>query len=84
MRFQMLTDWPVNGGALIVPAGTTLEANLANPDFRLNGVKLPETLPLTAIALDQDAYDAMCSWYSPHEWYRFRYGPGVTPKKSRV
>lgn len=82
MRFQMLTDWPVNGGALIVPAGTTLEANLANPDFRLNGVKLPEQMPLTAIALDQDAYDAMCRWHGGQE-HRFHYGPGIVPQRAR-
>lgn len=84
MIFQMLTDWPVNGGALIVPAGATLEANLANPDFcHSNGTKLPDRMPLTAMAMDQDAYDAMCDWHGGQE-YLLRYGPGVTPRRPGV
>lgn len=83
MRFSMTSDWPVNGGALIVPVGTVLEANLANPDFQYNGTKLPETMPLTAMALDQDAYDAMCDWYPQHQWHRFHVGEGVVARRAR-
>lgn len=84
MIFQMLSDFPVNGGALVIPAGATLEASLSNPEFRWNGSKVSvEPLPLTAMAMDQDAYDAMCGWYEEHLWHRFRYGPGVVPRRPR-
>lgn len=84
MRFSMTSDWPVSGGALIVPAGTVLEANLANPNFEYNGTKVPEPMPLSAMALDAQAYDKMCEWYPEGMWHRFHVGVGVVPRKPRV
>lgn len=92
MMFQLLGDWPVNGGAMVVPIGTVLEwdpdpeaARLAGlptaPKWR--GEVLPLPMPPNAKCLDQEAYDAMVRWYAPHSDQlirTFHYSPNVKPK----
>ena len=92
MMFQLLGDWPVNGGAMLVPAGTVIEweadaerARLAElpstPQWR--GQTLPLPMPLNARCLDQEAFDAMVGWYEPQSDQLVRllqYSPNVKPK----
>jgi len=92
MKFVLLGDWPCNGGALCVPAGTVIEwdpdpeaARLARigtyPQWR--GVRLPLPMPINAKAMDQAAYDAMVGWYTPISDQLIRtiqYGPNVNAK----
>jgi hypothetical protein len=54
MRFQLLEGWSGPGGAWI-EGGTILDGH-SFPGM---------VMPLTAKALDAEAYDAMMSWYSP-------------------
>jgi len=88
-------DWPCAGGALLVPAGTTIEwdpdperARVASigtyPHWR--GVRLPLPMPLNAKCMDQAAYDAMLGWHEPHNDQIARllhYTPNVKPKGAK-
>lgn len=74
MMFQLMGPWPVNGGALTVPAGTFIDGN----DPQWCGMRLPSVMPIDAKALDQDAYNALLRWYSGFA-YRLIYGPDVQP-----
>jgi hypothetical protein len=88
MRFVLMGDWPCHGGALCVPAGTTIEwdpdagaAPRAGPQWQ--GAQLPLPMPLNAKCLDQEAYDQMAAWYAPIDEALLRhihYGPNVKPK----
>ncbi len=79
MMFQLLGPWAA--GQLFVPAGTIIDGN----DPMWNGNPLPLPMPLNAKALDQDAYDAMVAWYTPHLIDNFlhllHYARGIQPKK---
>jgi hypothetical protein len=50
--------WPVNGGALLVPAGTLLD----HADWQFLGTPLPWPPP-NVIARDQEAYDELLNHY---------------------
>lgn len=79
MKFQLLGDWPVAGGSVLIPAGTELDGN--NPQWR--GIRLPMPMPLNAKCLDQEAYDAMVRWYEPQSDQLARlihYSPNVKPR----
>ena len=74
MKFQLLGDWPVSGGAMVVPAGTTIEYDPDPEAARLAGIGtapmylgtvLPLPMPLNAKAMDQAAFDQMVAWYEP-------------------
>jgi hypothetical protein len=54
MIFQLLHPWPINGGALTVPAGTILDTE---GDWTYLGTALPSPmkLPLYTMALDDAA-----------------------------
>jgi len=60
MRFQLTQDWPV--GALLVPARTILDQR----NWRWTGVALPWPPPVTAMALDQEAYDELLKHHPHH------------------
>jgi hypothetical protein len=59
MRFELHGNWPIHGGATLVPTGTILEG--LPP--RWNGHVLPLPLPLDAMALDDEAATKLRSWY---------------------
>ena len=77
MKFQLLGDWPCQGGALFVPAGTVIDGN----DPKWLGAALPKPMPMNAKALDQDAYDALCLWYQ-HHLHLLQYAAGIKPRTS--
>src|SRR5207248_8199942 len=61
--FQLLGDWPVNGGAMVVPVGTILEWEADAESARLAGVPttpqwrgqaLPLPMPLNARARSEE------------------------------
>ena len=95
MRFLLLGDWPINGGALVVPVGTFLEYIEGAPSATIvaqpwgvgaqfNGMAVPIPLPINARCEDQAAYDQMVTWYTPISDQLLRtihYGPNVQPKK---
>jgi hypothetical protein len=63
MRFGLSGPWPVQGGAMLIPAGTILDRD----DWKFNGVALTWPPPMNAVAMDQDAYDALLKHY---EYFR--------------
>jgi hypothetical protein len=65
--------WPVNGGAMLIPAGTIVEGE--PPTW--NHMTLPQPLPIDAVALDDEAAEAMRRWYPPEQHYRLLYGLNV-------
>jgi hypothetical protein len=92
MRFVLTGDWPCQGGALCVPAGTVIEWDPGPGAARLAGIgtypqwqgaQLPLPMPLNAKCLDQEAYDQMSDWYASIDEALLRhihYGPNVKPK----
>ncbi|PDT62578.1 hypothetical protein CO678_09070 [Bradyrhizobium diazoefficiens] len=148
--FQLLGDWPVQGGAVVVPVGAVIDVTPAvaagGADYAVNdsvtlangvvlvvaaafkgavtawkvidpgqmigrpavvgsvaqaktsgagagatatfpqwnGVPLPMPMPLNAKCLDQEAYDALCGWYTPilvdGFLHLIHYSPNVKPK----
>jgi len=59
-RFQLCQHaWPIEGGAKLVPVGTMLDRD----DWQWNGSPLPWPPPVNAMALDQEAYDALLRHY---------------------
>jgi hypothetical protein len=95
MKYRLLGDWPVDGGAMIVPEGTLIEweadaeaarlAGLPNAPLWL-GQTLPLPMPANAMAMDQQSYDAQVAAYARAGSIellisQLRPGPGVTPKR---
>jgi len=74
MIFQLGGDWPC--GQHCVPAGTFLDGN----DPRWLGISLPLPMPMNAIALDQEAADALARWYPDHR-YLLRAAEGIKINK---
>ena len=74
MRWQLSNNhgWPVSGGAIYLPAGTFIEADLRNP---ITGLPLPLPLPMNARALDQEAWALLKQWYVPNLWRLLSYDP---------
>ena len=58
-RYQLTGAWPIEGGAKLVPVGTVLDTE----EWTWNGVALPWPPPVNALALDQEAYDALLRHY---------------------
>jgi hypothetical protein len=74
MRFQLTSAWPAS--AAMIEPGTIIDGN--SPQYR--GV----VMPLTVLCLDQDAANAMASWYpylADILHLHVRYAAGVNPKK---
>jgi hypothetical protein len=67
MMFMLMNAWPVNGGALCVPAGTVIDGT--NPQWL--GCRLPSVMPIDAKALDAAAWSALQSWYGGSEQARW-------------
>ena len=94
MKFQLLGDWPIKGGAMVIPVGSTIEYVAGAPSAtvvtepwavgaQFNGTPVPIPLPLNAKCLDQEAYGAMVRWYEPQSDQLLRvlqYSPDVKPK----
>jgi hypothetical protein len=60
MRWQLRGgDWPV--GPMLIPAGSVISDDGDPAAIPLAGVPTP--LPITAVALDDDAGHQMCLWY---------------------
>jgi hypothetical protein len=64
MRFLLTAPWPVGSGGgvhcdLTVPVGTIIDGT----DPQWQGTPLPFVMPVTAQALDEDAWDALCAWH---------------------
>jgi len=78
MRWQLLGDWPIAGGARLIPAATVITSGEA-PGYQTLPIEdLPTPLPIdVTIALDTDAALAMCNWYPRSMWHRLLLGPGV-------
>jgi hypothetical protein len=73
VKWQLLGDWPVNGGLRLLPAGTILGDG---------GIPPPTTpLPINAIALDTDGALAMAMAYEEHAtingWHQLHFDPSV-------
>ena len=69
MRFQLMSDWPVE--AWCVPVGTILDCEIAETGEIVraplwNGNALPLPIPMNAMALDQDAADGLSRSYPQH------------------
>jgi hypothetical protein len=62
-RIQLTGDWPVQGGAVVIPTGTFLSFK----DWRWNGQELPWPPPVTCVALDQQSYQELLKHYEPHK-----------------
>jgi hypothetical protein len=62
MRFQLLGDWPINGGATLIPQGAMMD----RADWKWNGFQLPWPPPINAMALDNEAYDELLKHYERH------------------
>ncbi len=73
MKFQLLGAWPVNGGAVLVPAGTILD----RADWTWLGIRLPWPPPINAMALNQEAYDQLLQHHR-HEAHRLMTPAGST------
>jgi hypothetical protein len=52
-RYLLTQDWPI--ASFAIPANTILDSS----DWQWNSVPLPSSLPISAMALDQSAYDAL-------------------------
>ncbi|WP_426410037.1 hypothetical protein [Bradyrhizobium ganzhouense] len=72
MKYQLTSDWPC--GQWLVPTGTIIDGN--NPQW--NGTKLPLAMPLTCIALDVEAANALVEWHS-HSQHLLHFAPGIKP-----
>jgi hypothetical protein len=53
MKFVLTSAYPIAGGAVLIPEGTTLDGN--DPQWR--GVRFQLPMPLCAKAMDQAGYD---------------------------
>ena len=90
MKFILLADWPVRGGALLVPSGTVIEwtadadaariAGVPNAPEYL-GVPLPLPMPMNAKALDQQSANTLADWY-PRHLHLLHAANGIKPKRS--
>ena len=65
MRYQLFGHgWPLQGGAILIPEGTIIDANGTDQWSRLAAGLIP---PINAQPLDQAAYDLMIRH---HEYHR--------------
>ena len=58
-KYQLTTDWPLNGGRTLLVAGTQIDTNLSKWAF----LPLSGLPPRGASPLDQTTYDAMVAAY---------------------
>ena len=86
MLFRLTQDWPVGsaGGTrldITVPTGVQIDGT--NPQWQ--GTPLPSMMPITAIAMDEEAALALMEWY-PEHWHWLHFGPGlhIDPIKARA
>ena len=80
MKFGIgVGGWPVNGGALLIPAGTLIDTSTVEWAWLLDGPLAGGAPPPNAQALDQATYNAMVGAWGYH---RVAYGPGITPATS--
>jgi hypothetical protein len=70
MRWMLAGDWPVAGGARLLPAGTIVG------DGGIPASELPSPMPINAMALDDEAAQMMRQWY-PDQLFRLHFGPDV-------
>jgi hypothetical protein len=73
MRWQLLGDWPVQGGARLLPAGSILGDG---------GIPPPTTpLPINAMALDTDGALALAMAYNERDtingWHQLIFASGI-------
>jgi hypothetical protein len=69
MKWQLLGDWPIAGGARLLPAGTILDSN--DPDW-------PRPPPLNARSLDDASALEMCMAYDEALcWHQLHFHPSV-------
>jgi hypothetical protein len=63
MRYRLSSPWSLHGGVWPAPAGTIIDAN-SNDQWsqRAKG----NVIPLTAVALDQEAWEAQLKAYPDH------------------
>jgi hypothetical protein len=61
-RIQLTGDWPVQGGAVLIPAGTFLSFS----HWQWRGQELPWPPPVSCVALDQASHDELLKHYEPH------------------
>jgi hypothetical protein len=63
MRFKLRQAWSLHGGVWLAPAGTIIDAN-SNDQWsrRAKG----KTIPITAVPLDQEAWQAQLQAYPDH------------------
>jgi len=60
MKFQITEDWPLHGGVWLCPAGTVIDTS-SNDQWSMRAKGL--TPPLSAVAMDQEAFDAQLREY---------------------
>jgi hypothetical protein len=78
MRWQLRGgDWPV--GPMLIPAGSVISDDGDPAAIPLAGVPTP--LPITAVALDDDAALAMAMAYNEEDtiggWHQLHFAPGI-------
>ena len=64
MRFQLREDWSLFGGTWIVPSETVIDS-ASNDQWSRRARGL--TPPLTAVARDQEAWEAQVREYGEHK-----------------
>jgi hypothetical protein len=79
MRWQLLGDWPLNGGLRLLPGGTIISNDGDPSALPLSAVPVP--LPINALSLDPAAAEAMCHWYSEESticgWHHLHFAHGI-------
>jgi hypothetical protein len=75
MRFMLMGDWPIQGGARLLPGGTLISDD-GDPSAIPLG-EVPRPLPLNSISLDAAALAQMRQWYGPALWHHLLVGPDV-------
>jgi hypothetical protein len=75
MKWMLAGDWPVQGGARLIPAGTIISDD-GDPSAIPLG-EVPRPLPINSISLDTAALQMMRQWYGPALWHHLLVGPDV-------